>query len=529
MSVADNTARMIFTAVILAVQPMTFNELTEFLSIKIGHEPSERRRRTRAVILSACSPFVEADYEADFANPAIRLVHKSIGDFLTQDPTTIDFVTESCYRFFIKYQEGQTEISRRCLTYLNYEVYDDFNVAELDEDSVDHGFLKYASIFWHQHVQEAGPSEYFYDEIKELLRSPNMWTCVRIQSKFAPHMFAKLVAYQGKENSYDMSISGNTSGLDTAEEFYAHALPQWLSTHDDQGHHLNWGYHMFVREWGEVLLRYPDKIQTYFASVLGPKSFWHVNNQPSDVKVDCFDETLHQQDRVIKYHTANSGSPTWHRGSPVDVLTQASYIKDTVRGYRGDWQYQHHATVSQQDVSASIYRYKQKSKNSKAGDDTDSDTENDTETETSEDEVLAVPVASDPAIWFLSVTTGPNDVRWFHHKAKAGILQKSAPIFIPSSQWLLWPQDESKFLFLNTNKFETSVFSLLSMLTPDLMIISQGMYLALQYRVQMLIQCRCSCLNGHKRNLPCFNSRIHYERFCHQAHENPIPITRIAH
>ncbi|PVH81019.1 hypothetical protein DL98DRAFT_654227 [Cadophora sp. DSE1049] len=469
-------AQMIFTAVILAVQPMTFNELAELLSIKIGHEPSDRRRRTRVVILSACSPFVEADYEADFANPTIRLVHKSIGDFLTQDPTTIDFVTESCYRFFINYQEGHTELGRRCLTYLNYECYEEFDVAELeDNDSVDHGFLKYASIFWHHHVQEAGPSEYFYDEIRELLRSPNMWTCVRVQSKFAPHMFAKLVAYQGKENSYDMSIPNNNPGLaSTAEEFYAHALPQWLSTYDDQDHHLNWGYHMFVREWGEVLLRYPDKIQTYFAKALGPKSFWDVKGEQDGVKLECFDTSLGIQDLVTRYDTDSSCLPTWqtqtvNRNLSIKETTKEPYIRNTLKGFRGDWQFQHCATVSEQGISATVYRYKQKSKTFKAGDDSDSESE----IETSEDDVPAAPPVTDPAIWFTSLAKSSADVHWFHHKPKAGILQYSAPIFIPSSQWLMWPQDESTFFFVNTDTLESSVFTLPCASTPDLMMLAQ--------------------------------------------------------
>ncbi|KAK0101958.1 hypothetical protein ONS95_001233 [Cadophora gregata] len=469
-------AQMIFTSVILAIQPLTFNELTELLSIKIGSEPSESRRRTRAVILSACSPFIEADYEADFANPTIRLVHKSIGDFLTQDPTKMEFVTESCYRFFIKYREGHTEIGRRCLTYLNYEVYEDFDVAELDDDdTVDHGFLKYASIFWHHHVQEAGESEYFYDEIRELLRSPNMWTCVRVQSKFAPHMFAKLVAFKDKEDSYDMSIPNNTPGLpSTVEEFYAHALPQWLNTYDDQGHHLNWGYHMFVRDWGEVLLRYPDKIQTYFAKVLGSKSFWYIEDQPDNVKVKCCDKSFGFEDLSKMYSTGNVPSPRWHTQTrknefPHEESTEVSYIKNTLKEYRGDWEFQHCAIVSQQTASATIYRYQQKPKTSKADDDSDSESE----LETSEDEVITAPLASDPAIWFMSVATSPGDVHWFHHKSKAAILQKSAPIFVPDSQWLLWPQDESTLFFLNTKTLKTSTFNLPSKAMPDLMMISQ--------------------------------------------------------
>ncbi|KAH6717311.1 hypothetical protein BKA61DRAFT_321465 [Leptodontidium sp. MPI-SDFR-AT-0119] len=469
-------AQMIFTAVILAVQPMTFNELTELLSIKIGHEPSDRRRRTRAVILSACSPFVEADYEADFANPTIRLVHKSIGDFLTQDPTTIDFVSESCYRFFINFKEGHTELGRRCLTYLSYDCYANCNIAELNDDSTDHGFLKYASIFWYHHIQEAGTSQDSYEEIKDLLRSPNFWTCVRVQSRYAPHMFAKLISYKGREDSYDMLIPKNTPNLAlTAEEFYAHALPRWLSAFDNQGDHLNWGYHMFVREWGEVLLRYPDKIQTYFTKVLGPRSFWNVEDGQEGVEVKCFDQSI-ELEHILKSHTADCYSiPTWHTQTmdgdlPLADLLRGPYIKNTLKEYRGDWKFHHCATVIQGETSATVYRYKQKPEpSSKSAEDSDTDSES----ETSEDEIPAAAIVADPAIWFLSVVNNSKDIHWFHHKAKAGILQKSTPVFIPGGPWLLWPQNESIFFFLNTNTKNTSVFTLPSSGVSDLMLISQ--------------------------------------------------------
>jgi hypothetical protein len=76
--------------------------------------------------------------------------------------------------------------------------------------------------------------------------------------------------------------------LDLARgEFFANALPEWIGKYDDQGDTLVWGYHMFVRDWGEVLMRNPDKIQEYFAKVLDKQSFWNTkstSNELVDVK-----------------------------------------------------------------------------------------------------------------------------------------------------------------------------------------------------------------------------------------------------
>ncbi|KAL2060902.1 hypothetical protein VTL71DRAFT_8954 [Oculimacula yallundae] len=468
----QDLAQTIFTAVILAIQPMTFNELTELLSIKIGHEPSDRRRRTRAVIMSACSPFVEADYETDFANPTIRLVHKSIGDFLTQDPTKIDFITPDCYKFFIENEEGHAELGRRCLTYLNYDCYADFKISELNDDSTEHGFLKYASVFWHQHVQEGGPSQSSYEEIRDLLRSTNMWTCVRVQSKYAPHIFSRLVSYCGKENNFDMLVSRNNHNMPSvAEEFYAHALPRWLSTFDDQGDYLNWGYHMFVREWGEALLRYPNRIQTYFAKILGPKSFWQVEDNSETINVKCFEQDMDFENFLESQLTSSTCyTRSIDENHQLKGLSETPYIKDTLKTYRGHWELDRCSIVKLKDTSAIVYRYKQRPAPSK--DDKD-DSDSDSETETSEEELPAKPLVTDPAIWFMSFTSSLNAVNWFHYKSKAGILQKSPPVFIPGSQWLLWPQDDTKIFFINTETLETSVTVFKPVDSPDLMLISQ--------------------------------------------------------
>lgn len=227
-------------AVILAVQPMTFNELIDLLSVKTGEEPSSRRRRTRSVILSACSPFIEVDYDKDFVNPTLRLVHKSVGDFLFQDPKTTDFVTADCYKFFVDYQKGHAEIGQRCMSYLSYQRYETFTDFSL-ADTAEHGLLKYASIFWYKHVDHGGKGKDVFDTVRDLLKSPNFWTCVKVQAKYAPHTFAKL-AYETNTDKFMMEFSKKESNPD--QVYYADALPSWLHEYDHEGDDIVWSYHM---------------------------------------------------------------------------------------------------------------------------------------------------------------------------------------------------------------------------------------------------------------------------------------------
>jgi len=248
---------------VLAAQPMTFNELLDLLAIQVRQEPSSRRQRTKSVVLSACSPFVEVDYESNFVNPTLRLVHKTIGDFLTQDPTALDFVTQNCYKFFVDQKAGNAELGKRCLTYLSYKRYADatsFDTSLDNEITLEHGFLKYAAVFWHRHLQHAGGSDELFEHVRDFLKSSNPWTSIRVQSRYAPHMFARL-SYNSKSDVYRMHAPNKPyHGAASDEEYYAVALPSWIDEYGNQGDDLVWGYHMFVREWAEVLVGHPELI-----------------------------------------------------------------------------------------------------------------------------------------------------------------------------------------------------------------------------------------------------------------------------
>lgn len=262
------------------------NELVDLLTIEIDKEPSPGRQRKKTAILSACTPFIELDYMVDYLNPTVRMAHKTVGEFLSQDPSTLDFVDQDCYKFFVKWKEGNLEFGQRCLSYLSYKRYsnpEDLTVlANFQGITHEHPFLIYAALFWHQHLDRHGGSEELFKRVRDFLRSPNIWTCIRVQSKYAPHLFARL-SYDCKIDSFKMHSPDTPCVEDDPEhEYYADALPTWIDKYDNMGDNLVWGYHMFVREWAEVLIRRPEYVQCYFAKALGRRSFWSTNQCSTD-------------------------------------------------------------------------------------------------------------------------------------------------------------------------------------------------------------------------------------------------------
>jgi len=276
----------IFTTVALATQPMTFNELVDLLSIEIDQEPSPARQRKKAIILSACTPFVELDDGDDYFNPTVRMAHKTVGEFLIKDPATLDFVDQDCHKFFVKVEEGNLELGKKCLTYLSYKRYSNPEELSIHGDfqkgTEQYPFLIYAALFWYQHLDRHGGNKEIYERVRDFLRTPNFWTCIRVQSKYAPHLFARL-SYDCKNETYKMHSPDTPYHEDDPNhDYYADALPTWIDEYEDMADNLVWGYHMFVREWAEVLIRSPEFIQCYFAKVLGQRSFWSTNQCSTD-------------------------------------------------------------------------------------------------------------------------------------------------------------------------------------------------------------------------------------------------------
>jgi hypothetical protein len=450
---------------------MTFNELIDLLSVKIGEEPSSRRRRTRSVIVSACSPFIEVDYDKDFVNPTLRLVHKSVGDLLTQDPTAIKFVTEDCYKFFVKFEEGNADLGRRCISYLSYKRYADFDpLGQID--SAEHGLLKYASIFYYKHIESGGKSKELFELMRNFMKSPNFWTCIRVQAKYAPHTFARL-SYDGSNHwkmaSLNKSVAPN-------QEYYADALPSWLQDYDNEGDSLVWSYHMFVREWGDVLVRYPNQIQHYFATALGSHGFWFLEEEEksSTVNVKILENLTNISNVLGLADVEIKCTPVWQLQKAVKDSTSirsheaSGYISKLTTKIRGPWELDGTATMKNGEIVATVYRYKSQASSTDTKDDSDEEADD-------EDEDKGSNNFHEFSIWLLSVDDGKGTTKWFHHATQTGMLQKSTPIFMPNVSWLLWPQDESTILRIDLNTWISDITKLPStQKVGDRILVSQG-------------------------------------------------------
>lgn len=302
----------IFSTVALATQPMTFNELVDLLSIEIDQEPSPARQRKKTIILSACTPFVELDDGDDYLNPTVRMAHKTVGEFLIQDPATLDFVDQDCHKFFVKVEEGNLELGKKCLTYLSYKRYsspEDLSIlGDFRKVTEQHPFLIYAALFWYQHLDRHGGSKELYERVRSFLRTPNFWTCIRVQSKYAPHLFARL-SYDCKNDSYKMhSPDTPYQEDDPNHDYYADALPTWIDNYEDIADNLVWGYHMFVREWAEIIIQRPEYIQCYFAKVLGQRSFWSTKQCSTDAAQIYPIEDFRIQRQIMLFKTEGHAS-----------------------------------------------------------------------------------------------------------------------------------------------------------------------------------------------------------------------------
>jgi hypothetical protein len=211
---------------------------------------------------------------------------------------------------------------------------------------------------------------------------------------------------------------------------------------------------MFVREWGDVLIRNPDKIQQYFAKVLGHRGFWYVKDNPAaKANVSILSTVLGYQDMET------SCAPIW-QSQPLDMnligtkTGEASlYVTKAFAKIRGSWNFQHFATVKSEKLTAVVARYSLASSN----DFNDSD---DSDEESADEDAPKQGSVHVNVLWFLCITDGIGKTKWFHHTMKTGNLQKSVPIFVDRTPWLLWPQGESTLLKINVNTFESSEIQL---------------------------------------------------------------------
>jgi hypothetical protein len=282
-------ARRIFTLLVVAEQPLHLSELSNGLGVREGAENHSAKRVPKlALIEDLCSHLVIFDRTSrgNEKDPLLKLAHKSVQDFFNLNPDSLDIpIPVGLRQFFVDQEAANLEVGRACLTYLNYTRYlkpmDDLKI--LDEG--DHAFLRYAATFWFWHLMRTHHSHDLFTSVEQLIRSPNFWTCLIVQCKAAPHLFAQLVEVHGGQ--YRLG-AGRVLGQDTPSEQrlnFAFPLPEWLDEYEPSGPIIVQEFFRFIKEWHSVLTSTPLALSQCLRDFTGSTYPCRNPSQSKDIRV----------------------------------------------------------------------------------------------------------------------------------------------------------------------------------------------------------------------------------------------------
>lgn len=231
------------------------------------------------------TPFLRLDRAqtqgSDIDNPFVVFVHNSARDFLRQDPSLMDpQPSPRCWEFFTGgTKQCDQALGQVCLTYLSYNHHCDSNsvLAALERDGLRHNFYTYSAVFWYQHLSEdeITPTKDLFKDVSDFLRSCTFLTCIRVQSKYAPYLFVRLTAQNGK--TWVMKSTAAVYRPNPKNDYYSDAIPRWIEEFGAEGRHLSHSYIMFVKEFGVVLLLRPGEIKLCHLGSLGAHNFFSMN------------------------------------------------------------------------------------------------------------------------------------------------------------------------------------------------------------------------------------------------------------
>ncbi|KAL9080686.1 MAG: hypothetical protein Q9157_000573 [Trypethelium eluteriae] len=254
-------ARRILTMIVGAVQPLRLSELAHALAASAGgpHDFSVKRVPKAELIEELSSNLIVFDRSSkgDEMDPLLKIAHKSILDFLQQDPRTLG-AKDDLHQFFVSSKTASYELGQSSLNYLNYARYhQEQDISELLH-LPEHAFLKHAATFWHQYLNNVKHSPDLFDQIVDFVKSPAFWSCIAVQSKVAPHLFAR---YREIEHGgFSLEATGPTTQDIEKYVNYAVPLPMWLDEYEPEGQQIIGGLHKFVKEWHPVLNSYPSAL-----------------------------------------------------------------------------------------------------------------------------------------------------------------------------------------------------------------------------------------------------------------------------
>jgi hypothetical protein len=269
-------ARKIFALLVVAEQPLRVSELRNALGIRIGAgDFSKARVPKEGLVEELCGPLVSFDRgNCKKGDCFVKFSHKSVQDFMTQDPSALGIQDEGLRKYFVDINKTQPETGLMCLTYLSYDRYQRDGCADqifADDSGQDHAFLKYAAVYWYWHLMDKSNSEIHFEDIKKFLLSKSFWTCLAVQSRTAPYLFARLT--DAGNNGFAISSTGNGQQADITKVNFAYPLPDWLDEHENGGEGLIKGLLAYIKEWHPILTTTPEAIHECLTSVLGKVEF----------------------------------------------------------------------------------------------------------------------------------------------------------------------------------------------------------------------------------------------------------------
>lgn len=246
-------ARRIFTMIVGAVQPLHLSELSHALATAAGlTDYSPKRVRRLQLIQELCSNLVVFDRTSKGSknDPLLKIAHKSIQDFFLQDPDSLD-IPEHLRQYFVSAPVANLELGQSCLTYLNFRRYHQPQDVSTVIESEDHAFLRHAATFWYWYLSHAESSEELFNEVQDFVRSQAFWTCIAVQSRTAPHLFARYSKVA--DGCYRLERIGQQQDEEKDNVSYAVPLPDWLDEYTPSGPQIVQAFHSFVKEWHPVL------------------------------------------------------------------------------------------------------------------------------------------------------------------------------------------------------------------------------------------------------------------------------------
>ncbi|KAF5705924.1 vegetatible incompatibility het-E-1 [Fusarium mundagurra] len=188
----------------------------------------------------------------------ISLCHKSVKDFFI-DPKNKKRVEEYLPDFFIDENKALEELGVSCIEYLSEERYQDPSdlkaLVTKSESSYSNAFLRYATVFWHMHIQDITPSSEPLKIVEDFLKSPAFWTCIYVQSHAAPHLFAQ---YKREINNDYKQILGT---IPNAALQFGLPFPPWKEDSSSTDYvSLDRSFCSFALDRGELLVTNPDQL-----------------------------------------------------------------------------------------------------------------------------------------------------------------------------------------------------------------------------------------------------------------------------